>query len=180
MKRKAISTKTRFEIFKRDGFVCQYCGAHPPQAILHVDHIVPVVEGGDNEQSNLVTACSCCNLGKGPRSLSCVPESLEAKAALVAEREAQLRGYTQIMDEARDRRENDAWRVADVFINHFSKNDSIRKDWFQSIRMFVEKLGVHECLDSMESAVAKKGWSESSCFRYFCGICWRKIKEPEE
>ena len=63
-KRKAISKKTRFEVFKRDGFTCQYCGAHPPQAILHVDHIVPVAEGGGNEDTNLVTACDHCNLGK--------------------------------------------------------------------------------------------------------------------
>ena len=31
--RKPISKKTRFEIFKRDGFSCRYCGAHPPEAV---------------------------------------------------------------------------------------------------------------------------------------------------
>lgn len=179
-KRKAVSTKTRFDIFKRDGFVCQYCGTHPPQVILHVDHIVPVAEGGDNDPSNLVTSCDTCNFGKGARSLNCVPEPLQEKAAIIAEREAQLRGYHEVMEAARERRETDTWRVADIFVQQFSKDDSIRKDWFQSIRLFVEKLGVHDCLDSMESAVAKKSSSESTCFRYFCGICWRKIKEPAE
>ena len=28
---RSLSKKARFEIFKRDGFVCQYCGAHPPK-----------------------------------------------------------------------------------------------------------------------------------------------------
>lgn len=36
--RKSLSKKTRFEVFKRDSFECQYCGAHPPSTILHVDH----------------------------------------------------------------------------------------------------------------------------------------------
>lgn len=35
-KRKSISKKVRFEVFKRDGFSCQYCGATPPGALLHV------------------------------------------------------------------------------------------------------------------------------------------------
>jgi hypothetical protein len=61
--------KLRFEIFKRDSFVCQYCGSHPPKAILHVDHIVPVADGGENDEDNLTTSCAACNLGKGARSL---------------------------------------------------------------------------------------------------------------
>lgn len=38
--RRNVSKRTRFEIFKRDGFACQYCGAHPPSVLLHVDHIL--------------------------------------------------------------------------------------------------------------------------------------------
>lgn len=63
---RAVSTRTRFEVFKRDGFRCVYCGGTPLQRPLHVDHVVPLAEGGGNEPSNLVTACADCNLGKGP------------------------------------------------------------------------------------------------------------------
>lgn len=180
MKRKSMSVKTRFDVFKRDGFVCQYCGGHPPRVVLHVDHIVPVCEGGDNDPANLVTSCDKCNLGKGPRSLTAIPESLEKKAAAIAEREAQLRGYHEVIEQSRQRREADAWRVAEIFIDSFGKDDSIRKDWLQSIRMFVEKLGLYECIDAMESATSKHTYNEGRCFRYFCGICWNRIKEPEE
>ena len=45
-KRKTISKKTRFEVFKRDSFKCQYCGASAPEAILVVDHIDPFSKGG--------------------------------------------------------------------------------------------------------------------------------------
>lgn len=68
--RKSLSKKTRFEVFKRDSFKCQYCGRTAPDVTLHVDHVKPVAEGGTNDIMNLVTACFECNLGKGARELS--------------------------------------------------------------------------------------------------------------
>jgi len=60
----AISSKFRFEILQRDSFICQYCGDSPPNVVLHVDHIDPVSRGGEDHETNLITACSGCNLGK--------------------------------------------------------------------------------------------------------------------
>jgi hypothetical protein len=68
--RKAIRPSIRFEVFKRDKFACQYCGAQAPDVVLHVDHIKPVAEGGDNDLINLVTACRTCNGGNGKTELS--------------------------------------------------------------------------------------------------------------
>lgn len=62
--RKPLPPRIRYEVLERDGYTCQYCGAKAPNVSLHVDHIVPVSEGGTDEMSNLVTACECCNLGK--------------------------------------------------------------------------------------------------------------------
>lgn len=59
--RKPMSKKLRFDVFKRDGFKCMYCGAHPPAAVLEVDHIKPVADGGANRMDNLITACICWN-----------------------------------------------------------------------------------------------------------------------
>jgi len=64
MERKAISKKVRFEVFKRDSFKCQYCGRSAPEVILHIDHINPVANGGDNNILNLITSCFDCNMGK--------------------------------------------------------------------------------------------------------------------
>lgn len=69
MKRVALGKKMRFEVFKRDLFTCQYCGGKAPEVILHVDHVHPVVDGGLDVISNLVTSCQPCNLGKGARRL---------------------------------------------------------------------------------------------------------------
>lgn len=69
-KRKPIPKSVRFEVFKRDRFTCQYCGDKAPEVILHVDHIHPVSDGGENEIMNLVTACAACNQGKSNKKLS--------------------------------------------------------------------------------------------------------------
>jgi len=66
---KAISKKVRFEVFKRDSFKCQYCGASAPDVILEVDHIQPVAKRGKNDIMNLLTACKDCNAGKSDRLL---------------------------------------------------------------------------------------------------------------
>ena len=68
--RKGITAKVRFEIFKRDKFICQYCGRSAPDVVLHIDHIQPIKEGGGNQFENLITSCVDCNLGKGARKLS--------------------------------------------------------------------------------------------------------------
>lgn len=176
--RKAISKKTRFEVFKRDGFTCQYCGAHPPKVILHLDHIIPVAAGGKNDQDNLITACEQCNQGKGARSLESIPSSLAQRVAETAEREAQIAGYAEVMAAHRERVLDHAWDVATVFADAFRK-DEFRRDWLESIKQFVEKLGVHECIRAMEIAVSRKGFSQDVCFRYFCGVCWTLIREAE-
>lgn len=70
LKRRPISMRTRFRILQRDGFSCAYCGSRPPNARLHVDHIVAVSLGGSDSDANLITACDECNLGKGALALN--------------------------------------------------------------------------------------------------------------
>lgn len=64
-RRKGLSQSLRFEVLRRDSFTCRYCGRSAPGVVLHIDHVVPVVAGGDNSPDNLATACEGCNLGKG-------------------------------------------------------------------------------------------------------------------
>lgn len=174
--RKALSKKTRFEVFKRDGFACQYCGAHPPEVILEPDHINPVANGGTNHIDNLVTSCFDCNRGKGARLLTVVPQSLSEKAKEIQEREAQLAGYREIMQAQLDRIENDMWEVADALFPN-SSTDGMRRDWLQSIKTFNAKLDLHEVLNAAEITRAKRFWSDKKQFLYFCAVCWNKIRE---
>jgi 5-methylcytosine-specific restriction endonuclease McrA len=55
---------TRFNVFLRDRFVCQYCGGNKD---LTFDHLVPRSRGGRTTWDNVVTACGSCNLLKGGR-----------------------------------------------------------------------------------------------------------------
>ena len=67
-------------ILERDNFTCRYCGHRDiTKRSLHVDHVVPVAEGGKAEESNLVTACEDCNLGKGGRRLKNNPFRKDGK-----------------------------------------------------------------------------------------------------
>ncbi len=56
---------TRHNVFKRDGFLCQYCGDNKE---LTLDHLVPRSKGGKSTWTNLVTACKSCNARKGDYS----------------------------------------------------------------------------------------------------------------
>ncbi|KAB2884158.1 MAG: HNH endonuclease [Albidovulum sp.] len=57
---------TRFNLFLRDEFCCQYCGS---KGDLTFDHVVPRSRGGVTSWDNVVAACSPCNLRKANRSL---------------------------------------------------------------------------------------------------------------
>jgi 5-methylcytosine-specific restriction endonuclease McrA len=57
---------TRFNLFLRDEFCCQYCGA---KGDLTFDHVVPRARGGITSWENVVAACARCNLHKGAKSL---------------------------------------------------------------------------------------------------------------
>jgi 5-methylcytosine-specific restriction endonuclease McrA len=53
---------TRFNVFLRDRFECQYCRSPDD---LTFDHVIPRSRGGQTTWTNVVTACSPCNLRKG-------------------------------------------------------------------------------------------------------------------
>lgn len=174
-KRKPLGKKMRFEVFKRDQFTCQYCGATPPSVVLECDHIVPVAKGGGNEIDNLVTACGPCNRGKAARSLDAVPQSLADKAAATEEAEAQLAGYVAIMRAKKQRLEDDVWEV----IETLTGQTRCKKAQFQSAKIFVERLGVLEAVEAAEIARDKVPWRGEKQWKYFCGVCWTKIKARE-
>jgi hypothetical protein len=70
---RGISPQLRNQILERNGFTCQLCGAgagdpdpfNPNRKVrLHIDHIMPISQGGTDDKDNLRVLCSACNQGR--------------------------------------------------------------------------------------------------------------------
>jgi 5-methylcytosine-specific restriction endonuclease McrA len=59
---------SRVNIYARDGYKCQYCGAKASLVDLTYDHVVPRSQGGATDWTNIVTCCYLCNRKKGGRT----------------------------------------------------------------------------------------------------------------
>lgn len=59
---------TKRNVFKRDSYVCQYCGEAFTSTELTIDHVIPRSRGGANTWENCVSACERCNAYKGDRT----------------------------------------------------------------------------------------------------------------
>lgn len=176
--REQISKKTRFEVFKRDGFRCVYCGADPQAVVLEIDHIDPVANGGKNNIDNLVTSCFNCNRGKSDRQLSDIPESLSEKAKRIKESEEQIAGYRQVMQEKEDRIEMEVWNIAETIFPGCGES-GCQKSYLVSIRNFLKRMDYFDLMDAARIANAKAFRSDSRTIRYFAGICWGRIRDAE-
>lgn len=173
--RKAISKKMRFDVFKRDGFACQYCGATPPSAILEIDHIHPVSHGGKNKTDNLITACFDCNRGKGAGLLSTVPEAISDRAVMMKEKLDQMRGFQRLINSQRKMEDQQIDDVESAFRVHFSEY-SFSEKFRQSVRLFLQKLPPNLVVNYMHLACTRIP-RQNDATKYFCGICWNTIKE---
>jgi 5-methylcytosine-specific restriction endonuclease McrA len=74
---------TRNNVFRRDNFICQYCGK---ESDLSLDHLVPRSKGGKSNWRNLVTACKTCNSLKGdetPEAIGLTLKNLPFKPSYV-------------------------------------------------------------------------------------------------
>lgn len=63
-----VVTFSRRNLFRRDGYQCQYCGCKPKTSELTIDHIVPRSQDGHSSWENCVLACMKCNSRKGDKS----------------------------------------------------------------------------------------------------------------
>jgi len=175
--REPISKKKRFDVFKRDMFCCQYCGRTPPAVVLEVDHILPVASGGKSSIDNLVTACFDCNRGKGADLLSVIPETVAAKAELMAEKLAQVKAFERLVKSIRREEEKAIDDVEEAFRAYF-EDYGFSPKFRQSVRSFLKSIPRHEVVDYMHMACSRIGRMEDS-MKYFCGICWKRIKEGQ-
>ena len=58
----------RGNVFRRDGWRCQYCGEVLRARVLTFDHVLPRARGGRTDWDNIVTCCRACNDEKRDRT----------------------------------------------------------------------------------------------------------------
>ncbi|WP_395504748.1 HNH endonuclease [Ectopseudomonas hydrolytica] len=185
--RQPIRKSVRFEVFKRDNFTCQYCGAKAPDVILHVDHINPVSKGGDNEIINLVTACQPCNLGKSDRVLSDSSSIDRQRAQLegLNERREQLEMMLAWRDELQSFGDATVDLVAERIVARMPGH-SINEHGRSLIRNWLKKFSVEEILDALDVAADKMSASPdqeevNECFDAIPRICvTRRLPEAKQ
>lgn len=194
MKRKAVSVRVRFEVLKRDRFTCQYCGKHPPDVLLEVDHVLPVAAGGNNEAENLTTACSECNGGKSDRLLAegSAPSVSAAAIAHQRDRLEQAKHYLELMQKQRDLVSDQLWLVTVAWAEAFGAARTEESGTVAyrfsganafpaeaSVRLMLQRLPLGEILEAVTIAADKFPTAARHTERYFFGICWRKIRKLE-
>jgi len=65
----SIPTSLRRLVIQRSSDRCEYCCISQigQVATFHIDHVIPVVAGGETTSDNLALACVSCSLRKGAR-----------------------------------------------------------------------------------------------------------------
>ena len=178
------STRTRFEIFKRDAFTCQYCGRKPPTVVLHVDHIIAVANGGDAARENLITSCADCNLGKSCVPLDSVTKPIEKAIEEAKERRAQVNQYNKWLRQLRAASDAEFKSISDAIISAEGVDPEewrIANHRERSVRCLLGRLPSEMIIDAVGIADRFNPWrfKEQKTFKYFCGVCWRMVDRAE-
>lgn len=184
----AVSNKLRFEVFKRDEFACQYCGRKTPEAILEIDHIIPISKGGDDDLENLTTSCFECNRGKGDSLLDTILKGrdIHEESVLLAERERQLAEYNYLRQKIREREDQEIQILLDHFCGQFGYPEyadrEFPRDFVRSALKLISYIDIMDLIDYAVSKTAKdpKGdYHNVAAAKYLTAILRNKIKEAK-
>lgn len=183
MKRKNLSKRTRFEVFKRDGFACQYCGRTPPSILLVIDHVIAVASGGGNEQANLLTSCEDCNQGKSDIPLTASLPNIGRQLERERERKEQTDEYNQLLLAQKFQEDGHIKQLGSAWWKSIEGKDGyiFGPARIPSVRTFVKRLPITKVWEALEIGLqwhhTHKWAGEDRAWLYFCGVCWRMIKE---
>lgn len=169
----AVSKRVRFEVLRRDRHMCRYCGSSAPDVVLVIDHVAPVALGGSDDPSNLVTACRECNSGK----TSIAPDS-----AIVADVRADALRWAQAMRQAAEEtlgRDAEVQAACDAVAQAWTAYRAMPSGWEESIAQFLAA-GLPTQVIVQMVGVANNARNVSNRWDYFCGCCWKRIRQLQE
>lgn len=131
-----ISSKLRFEVFKRDSFTCQDCGQTLPDVVLYVGYKIAPEDGGKPVLLNLITRCYDCSAKEPTDVLSRKREQLE----LIIEWKKSQQHF-----------EEDSTDLVVAYINSKMDKYSLKKKAEKEVSKALKKYGfvaVMECIDT--------------------------------
>lgn len=180
--RKSLSKRTRFEVFKRDSFTCQYCGRKAPDVLLECDHIDPVANGGSDDILNLVTSCHDCNSGKSDKLLSDGTAVGRKRKQLeeMQERQEQITLMYEWQKSLALESDMEAVLVSDYW-SELNPGWRLSDDGMSDLRKMLRRFGMPSVMEAMRIAVDGYGpVSETNDpFIKVGGICFNR-SQPEE
>lgn len=172
-----ISRRTRFEVLRRDGHTCRYCGAQAPDVKLTVDHVIPEALGGGDDPSNLVTACQPCNAGKS---------SIAPDQAIVEDVDATALLFSRALERVIEQRalaESKFWDEFLPWSDHWARfvRAKLPLSAHETFRRFrAVGLSLEELYLASEITADRGITSADGSWRYFCKVCWNKVGEIQE
>lgn len=177
-----VSKRLRYEVLRRDGFRCRYCGATPEQAELRIDHVVPESLGGRTEPANLATACDPCNSGKSsvPPEAPVVEQVAEDALRWSA---AMQRAAADMEAKLKERDDQNA-----VFLNEwndytygYDKRFPLDPTWNATlVRLRTAGLTDRLIVEAVSATMGAQKVQPENRFRYFCGVAWNMITQLQE
>jgi HNH endonuclease len=182
----AIPKRTRFEVLRRDGYTCRYCGAKAPDVKLNVDAVLPVVLGGSHKDpANLVAACEACNNGKSsshpdaPFVADVAEDALrfarvmkQAQAKMVADIESREYVYAQF---------SEWWGAWDHHVGQNHGTYYRPSGWKQEVDQLIDAgLPPRALKDCIAGAMENWQVGSSDKFSFMCGIAWKMAAEFQQ
>lgn len=178
----AVTKRTRFEVLRRDGHRCRYCGAAAADgARLTLDHVTPSALGGSDDPSNLVAACVDCNSGK----TSTTPD-----AQMVAQVEDDAMRWALAVRRAAEMASADVAAATD-YRNAFLDAWEDAPGWYRGPRLpdgwtsrvdawRASGLPLDVLLDSVHIAAGANHVPREGRYAYLCGIVRNRLAKIHE
>lgn len=179
-KRGSISKRLRFDVFKRDGFKCAYCGQAPPAVILEIDHMEPVSKGGKSDINNYITACFDCNRGKSDKYLSLIPKKVSENLKILKEKETQIKEYNKFITSIRARENRQIKKIEKIFQETYPEREFSKKFKVSSLKYFLNNIPIKTIENAILIATDKIDYAFYDSIKYFCGICHNTIRQNKE
>lgn len=179
-----VNKRMRYEVLRRDNFACRYCGLKASDTELVVDHVMPVALGGSDEPSNLVAACRDCNAGKAASN----PD-----ATMIDDVASDALRWAAAIKVAAEKRKLSREAEQKIFMTFVEYMFTMERNWPKAVAPSIDSAGsptlardtiiqflklglsMEELQEAIEVAMFNDRIDEESIWKYFCGVCWRKV-----